>query len=212
MMRVSGGSARGRVLRSPPGEDIRPTSQRIRESLFAILGEGVVGSRVLDLFAGSGALGLEALSRGAQRAIFVDILPSALALVRENLGRCALEGSAEVFQGSATEKVTYDRLVAKSPGDLPFDLVFLDPPYRQGKIPVALSLLAGSALLGPEAMVVAEHEGNGWNAAAVGGRWRVVTERRYGDSQVTFLRWRGRGFGGGVSGELTQSPPVVAGC
>src|SRR5688572_13274239 len=122
-MRVVRGSLGGRVLRAPPGADTRPTSEKVREAIFNILPD-VEGMNVLDLFAGSGALGIEALSRGAAHATFVDQGKTALAVVRENLKTLGLEARATVLPGDAVGHA--GRHVPRSP----WQLVFIDPPYK----------------------------------------------------------------------------------
>src|SRR3954468_12744768 len=122
-MRVIAGTYGGRPLNAPPGAATRPTSDRVREALFSILGARVPGARVLDLFAGSGALGLEALSRGAGEALFVDDAAAAVRAIRANLD--ALGGQAEVRRADALRF-----LDAARRGGAQYDLVFLDPPYR----------------------------------------------------------------------------------
>jgi 16S rRNA (guanine(966)-N(2))-methyltransferase RsmD len=122
-MRIVSGAWGGRRLQAPPGDATRPTSDRVREALFSILGARVAGARVLDLFAGSGALGLEALSRGAATATFVDSAPAAVRAVRANLE--ALGAEAEVRRQDAVRFLGGARDAA-----CPYDLVFLDPPYR----------------------------------------------------------------------------------
>src|SRR5215475_14057098 len=135
-MRVVGGRLRGRNIASPSSREIRPTADRLRESLFNILahayGDPVDGARVLDLFAGTGALGFEALSRGARFALFVDDAAEARALIRDSVTALGLGGATRIFRRDAT------KLGDAAPVD-PFALVFLDPPYRQG--------LAGRALI-----------------------------------------------------------------
>jgi 16S rRNA (guanine(966)-N(2))-methyltransferase RsmD len=122
-MRIVGGTWGGRRLQAPPGDATRPTSDRVREALFSILGDRVAGARVLDLFAGSGALGLEALSRGAAEATFVDVAAPAIRAVRANLD--ALGAGAEVRRQDALRYLGSARNGARD-----YDLVFLDPPYR----------------------------------------------------------------------------------
>src|SRR5579872_5519586 len=128
-MRVVGGRLRGRTLTDPTSDAIRPTADRLRESLFNILahayGDPIGGARVLDLFAGTGALGIEALSRGAAFALFVEDDAAARALIRGNLAALGLGGASRIFRRDAT------KLGAAHPIE-PFSLVFLDPPYSQG--------------------------------------------------------------------------------
>src|SRR5215470_10186939 len=123
-LRVIGGERRGFPLKSPRGGAMRPTSNRVREALFDILGRRVQGSRFLDLFAGTGAVGIEALSRGASRCLFIETDSSLGRCIRENLAICGLEGSAEVVQGSLPS------CLLSLSGGSQFDFVFLDPPYE----------------------------------------------------------------------------------
>jgi 16S rRNA (guanine966-N2)-methyltransferase len=183
LMRIIGGRLRGRRLVVPNSQAIRPTADRLRESLFNILIHGyadpIAGARVLDLFAGTGALGIEALSRGAAFALFVDERAEARALMRENVAALALGGVSRIFRRDAT------RLGAAYPVE-PFSLAFLDPPYGQGLAEAAL----GSARLGgwftPGALIVVEE------AADAGFKspksFDECERRRYDDTEFTFLR------------------------
>jgi 16S rRNA (guanine(966)-N(2))-methyltransferase RsmD len=176
-MRVIAGRYGGRRLQAPPGTATRPTSDRVREALFSILGARVVDARVLDVFAGSGALGLEALSRGAASATFVDSAPAALRALRANVA--ALGADAEVVRADALKW-----LRAASAGARQYDLVFLDPPYRQAEaLGATLSGLL-PAVLGPDALVVAESD----RRAPLELTIPTIDERRYGD---TLLRFHG---------------------
>src|SRR5919108_5919547 len=122
-MRVIAGTYGGRTLKTPPGAGTRPTSDRVREALFSILGDRTHGARVLDLFAGSGALGLEALSRGAEHVTFVDDNRAAIGAIKANLA--ALNADAQVRQTDALRFLNAARI-----GGAQYDLIFLDPPYR----------------------------------------------------------------------------------
>jgi 16S rRNA (guanine966-N2)-methyltransferase len=169
-MRVIAGSYRGRRLTAPRGTDTRPTSDRVRESLFAILGP-LDGMGVLDLFAGSGALGIEALSRGAAGAVFVERAPAALKVLRANLATLGLE--QEVHSGDAR---TFARK-ARAAGET-YDLVFLDPPYREAG-PLA-SELDVAALLAPGGRIVVESD----RRAPLEIDLPMTFERRYGDTLI----------------------------
>ena len=172
-MRVIAGRYGGRRLQAPPGEATRPTSDRVREALFSILGDRVDGARVLDLFAGSGALGLEALSRGAASATFVDSAPAAIKAVRANLA--ALGAEAEVVRSDALRW-----LRAAPSGARQYDLVFLDPPYRRaGELGAPLSA-ALAPVLAEGALVVAEAD----RRAPLELTMPATDERRYGDTLI----------------------------
>ena len=171
-MRVIAGRFRGTTLRAPRGEATRPTSDRVREALFSILAS-VEGARVLDLFAGSGALGIEALSRGAGSATFVDTAPVAVAAVRRNLAALGLE--AEVVQRPALAF-----LEAAAIGGAEYDLVFLDPPYRLASALGLKLSVAIPSVLAPGARVVAESD----RRAPLELDLPLALERRYGDTLI----------------------------
>lgn len=133
-MRVITGSARGKRLAVLEGEAVRPTTDRVKEALFNIIQFQIEGRRVLDLFAGSGQLGIEALSRGASEAVFVDCAKESIAVITKNVENCGLAGQARIVQ---TDYASY---LARRDGT--FDLVFLDPPYRTGLLEKALPLVA----------------------------------------------------------------------
>jgi 16S rRNA (guanine966-N2)-methyltransferase len=174
-VRVIAGRYGGRRLQAPPGTATRPTSDRVREALFSILGVRVAGARVLDLFAGSGALGLEALSRGAAAVTFVESAPAALRVLRANVA--ALGADAEIARADAVRW-----LRAASAGARQYDLVFLDPPYRQAEaLGGPLSDLL-PAVLGPGALVVAESD----RRAPLELTIPTIDERRYGDTLIRF--------------------------
>lgn len=175
-MRIVGGSLGGRVLRAPPGAATRPTSEKVREALFNILGP-VDGAHVLDLFAGSGALGLEALSRGAAHATFVDAGKPALAAVRANLQALGLAARATVLPLDAVA-------AARQVPPVPWRLVFVDPPYRSDLAARAVLALPAAALA-PDAVVVIEHDRRGAPPDALGSLLRT-DQRRYGDTLISF--------------------------
>ena len=174
-MRVIAGTYGGRRLQAPAGTDTRPTADRVREALFSILGARVEDTRVLDLFAGSGALGLEALSRGAGRATFVDSAPPALRALRANLA--TLGADAEVVRADALRW-----LRAASDGERQYSLVFLDPPYRRAAALGAELSSALPAVLAPGALVVSESD----RRAPLELTIPIIDERRYGDTLIRF--------------------------
>jgi 16S rRNA (guanine(966)-N(2))-methyltransferase RsmD len=172
-VRIVAGRFGGRRLRAPAGRATRPTSDRVREALFSILGERVVDSQVLDLFAGSGALGLEALSRGAATATFVDSAPAAIRAVSDNLA--ALEAGAEVRRADALRFLDEAARAGRH-----YDLVFLDPPYRLAERlgrPLSDTL---PAVLAASAVVVAESD----RRAPLALTLPLHDERRYGDTLI----------------------------
>ena len=172
-MRVVAGLYGGRRLVAPAGSATRPTSDRVREALFSILGAGVRGARVLDLYAGSGALGIEALSRGAASAVFVDRSPKAIAAIRANLEALAIEAEVRRMDARAALRPP------SSPAD-PYDLVFLDPPYRR---PAELGRELSEALpavLAHGARVVSESD----RREPLELAFPLADERRYGDTII----------------------------
>ena len=171
-MRVVAGTLGGRTLRAPKGSDTRPTSDRVREALFSILAS-VDGAEVLDLFAGSGALGIEALSRGAARATFVDSAPEAVVAVRENLADLGLVG--EVLRMPALRALACRPLLERE-----YDLVFLDPPYRLASSLGPQLSTALPPILAQGARVVVESD----RRAPLALELELLRERRYGDTLI----------------------------
>src|SRR3954466_9544567 len=182
-MRVVGGRLKGRNLVSPSSREIRPTADRLRESLFNILvhayGDPVEGARVLDLFAGTGAVGIEANSRGAKFALFLDNGTEARALLRNNIEALGLGGVTKVFRRDASE------LGPAHPVE-PFSLVFLDPPYGKGLAEKALASLRDGGWLAPGAMIVVEEAKAAEFAASEG--FEELERRAYDDTEFAFLR------------------------
>ncbi|MCS0495033.1 16S rRNA (guanine(966)-N(2))-methyltransferase RsmD [Ancylobacter sp. MQZ15Z-1] len=182
-MRIVGGRFRGRGLRGPSSAATRPTSDRLREALFNVLahayGDPADGARVLDLFAGTGALGLEALSRGAKFAVFVDEAPEPRGIIRANVEALGLGGITRIFRRDAT------KLGAALASDA-FDLVFCDPPYGRGLAEKALAGLIEGGWLAPAALVVVEESVEAAFAPPEG--FEELERRRYDDSELTFLR------------------------
>jgi 16S rRNA (guanine966-N2)-methyltransferase len=177
-VRIIAGEYRGLRIGTLPGRDVRPTSDRVRESLFGILGERVVGARVLDCFAGTGALGIEALSRGATHAAFVEADPRALQLLRSNLERLDLSRLGTVIPGDALHPETWQER------GFPASIVFADPPYRRSMAFGFLDALASRGRSQPGCLVVVEHERE-LDLAHLA--FTAVDHRRYGDTAITFL-------------------------
>jgi len=181
-VRIIAGKYRGRALaalgKGDAGAHLRPTTDRVREALFSHLLGGhysdpVTGARVLDLFAGTGALGLEALSRGADAVVFVDDGRKAGQLIRENIEKCGAAGETRLIRRDAT------RLGACE--GAPFDLVFLDPPYGKGLGEKALAAALKGGWIAPGALVVWEES----TAPTLPGGWQAEDQRRYGDTLIT---------------------------
>ena len=186
-MRIVGGSLRGRAIASPQHDGLRPTADRVRESLFNILAHGLPdltleGARVIDLFAGTGALGLEAISRGAAFCLFVDSEVEARALIRDNIEKFGLTGVTRIFRRDATDLGPAGTMA-------PFSLAFLDPPYGQGLGEKGLAALAAGGWLVPAATVVLEERAGTTIALPPG--FVELDQRTYGDTQVLLARFAG---------------------
>lgn len=183
-MRVVAGTLRGRPLATPRHEGVRPTADRVRENVFNVLAHGIdhfsiEGARVIDLFAGTGALGIEALSRGAAYCLFVEDAAEARALIRTNIETFGLTGVSKIFRRDATDLGPAGTMA-------PFSLAFLDPPYGKGLGERALSALARGHWLEPGAIVVLE-EARGMSVTLPAGFDKLDT-RHYGDTQIVFAR------------------------
>ncbi|MDZ4692557.1 16S rRNA (guanine(966)-N(2))-methyltransferase RsmD [Terricaulis sp.] len=184
VMRIVGGIHKGRAITAPAGRDTRPTGDRAREAVFNVLAHaewspGLHGRRVLDLFAGSGALGLEAMSRGASFALFVETEAAARGAIRDNIEALGLFGTTRIHRRDATD-------LGPKPAGLgdPFDLVFLDPPYHKGLGERALSGLCKGRWMSDEALLVFECAAD--ETPATPG-FTTLDERSYGAAKVLFL-------------------------
>ena len=183
-MRIVGGKFKGRALASPAGQGTRPTSDRVRESIFNILAHGIdgftlEGARVLDLFAGTGALGLEAISRGARFSQFVEDNAEARGLIRRNADSLGVIGQCKIWRRDATK-------LGPCAPQTPFDLAFADPPYGSHLGEKALASLNEGGWLNTDAVAVLEET----DKAAVAGiaGLKLLDQRTYGDTQVLFYR------------------------
>lgn len=185
-MRITGGTFRGRLLAGPKDRSVRPTSDRTRQAIFNMLlhkdfgiGFSLEGAAVADLFAGTGALGIEALSQGARWCLLVDDAAASRALQRENVEALHLTGATRIWRRDATD------LGAMSPtAGGPFNLVFLDPPYRKDLIPKALKSLREGGWLAPNALLVAETD---VTEPLEAPDYRLLDDRDYGETRVRFL-------------------------
>lgn len=185
-MRIIAGSHGGLQLKAPKGYTVRPTADQVREAIFNILASRfpLQGAAILDLFAGTGALGLEALSRGAKSAVFIDPHPEAQRTLRTNLRTTGFHQRGRILRTYATTGLK----IAVQQG-LRFQGVFVDPPYGQGWVDKMLRALAAGPLLSPNAWVVVEHDPGESGAGAYGGL--VLTDRRrYGKTRVSFYEDR----------------------
>ncbi|HXP30978.1 MAG TPA: 16S rRNA (guanine(966)-N(2))-methyltransferase RsmD [Stellaceae bacterium] len=181
-MRIIGGRFKGWVLQSPADSEIRPTSDRLRETIFNILAHAyddpVTDAAVIDLFAGTGAMGLEALSRGARKALFVETSGEARALIRANVDALGLGGATRIFRRDA-------RKLGQAPPGERFSLAFLDPPYGQHLAEAALVALRDGSWLAPRALVVVEERADA--ELLVPDLYRILETRVYGDTKIVIL-------------------------
>ena len=178
-MRIISGTARGRRLKTLEGMDVRPTTEKVKEAIFSSIQFDLPQATVLDLFAGSGQLGLEALSRGAKRAYLIDHSPKALSVIRENVAAAGFSEQAEVIQ---TEAATF---LKSSAPTMQWDLVFLDPPYQKGLVQSALPLL--SRCCKADALVVCETDFTEELPDSVGSLQKL-REYKYGKTKLTTYR------------------------
>lgn len=180
-MRIVGGRLKGRTLKGPSSSATRPTSDRLRESLFNVLahayGDPCEGARVLDLFAGTGALGIEALSRGARFALFVEEATGARAVIRDNVEALGLTGTTRIFRRDATK-------LGEAPAGEAYALAFCDPPYGKGLASAAIASALSGGWLTPDALVVVEERAD---AFTLPDGFRELERRRYDESELIFL-------------------------
>jgi len=177
-LRITAGEWRGRAIRTVPGQAVRPSPAMLREALFNIIGPAIQGSRFLDLCAGSGAVGIEALSRGAAHATFVDSHPASLAVIRRNLEALGALDRAAILRRDA----------ARAPGELArraerFDVAFLDPPYDTGTAAASVRAEGLRAIIPAQCRLYVQHRRGAALPAAPG--WRLADERRFGDTMLT---------------------------
>jgi 16S rRNA (guanine966-N2)-methyltransferase len=192
LMRVIAGTYRSRILKSLKGLALRPTSDRLRETLFNVLGPAVAGARFVDVFAGTGAVGVEALSRGAAEVVFIEKHPPAVALIRKNLESLGIRSGATVLGADALrglEKLAAMRAAKYTENAPPFDFVFLDPPYAATEEYARVLRFLGSApFLAAGSLIIAEHHKKFDLPAHAGSlaRFRVLKQ---GDATLSFYRF-----------------------
>ena len=181
-MRVIAGTLKGRPLKAPKWEGLRPTSDKLRETLFNVLAARVPGARVLDGYAGTGAIGIEALSRGAAHVTFLEQDRRAAALIEENLSRCGVANGYAIIRAPAGRAVA---ALQADPTFVPFDVILLDPPYDQPPQRVLAEVGSRDRLLAPGGILVLEHARREPTPDAAGGlaRTRLLTS---GDSALSF--------------------------
>lgn len=182
-MRIIAGEARGRRLYAPVGRHTRPTADRVREAMFSVLAERIPGARVLDAFAGSGALALEAVSRGAAQAWLVEKDRAAAAACAKNIALLNF-GHCRLLIDDVLKLLPRLRLAGEN---MQFDLVFADPPYNQGLLPLLLDCLLAGRWLAPDAVLVAESAARGSEFVAA-APWELIKSGRYGDTALYYVK------------------------
>jgi 16S rRNA (guanine(966)-N(2))-methyltransferase RsmD len=180
-MRVISGISKGRKLATPKNRSLRPTSDRVKESIFNILRGEMEGKVVLDLFAGTGNLGIEALSRGAKKVVFVEKGRQALRLIQRNLVQFGLDGRSEIIPKDANRAIG----ILRRRGEF-FDLILMDPPYEKGLIQKTLTKLNSHQIYYMDSILVIEHHRREALPHPVNG-WNLIRQRRMGDTVISFL-------------------------
>ncbi|MGQ9508186.1 MAG: 16S rRNA (guanine(966)-N(2))-methyltransferase RsmD [Thermodesulfobacteriota bacterium] len=181
-MRIISGTSKGRRLAAPKGLSVRPTSDRVKESIFNILGKEIEGKIVLDLFAGTGNLGIEALSRGAMKTIFVEKARQALRIIQKNLLRCGFIGQSEVIPKDIHRAIP----MLEKRGDS-FDFIFMDPPYEEGLVQKTLKKLQIHPIYHQDSILIIEHGRREPLPKNLFG-WKIIRQRMIGDTLLSFLR------------------------
>jgi 16S rRNA (guanine(966)-N(2))-methyltransferase RsmD len=183
-MRITGGRSRNRLLSSLKGLDIRPSSDKLRESIFNIIGQDISGIKVLDLFAGTGSLGIEALSRGAEAALFVDKSRQSISLIKKNLKLADYESSGFILKWDLIKGLPIKHPLFKKK----MNLVFIDPPYGKGYLPPILEQLSTLDVLSPHSIVVAESSKND-KIPHDFGRLELFDTRNYGETKLNIYSY-----------------------
>jgi 16S rRNA (guanine966-N2)-methyltransferase len=183
-MRIISGISKGRRLVPPKHRAIRPTSDRVKESIFNILGDEVKEKVVLDLFAGTGNLGIEALSRGAKKALFVEKGRQSIRLIQKNLAQCKLEGQSEILAKDINRAIGVLNRRGES-----FDLILMDPPYEKGWIQKTLMKLNSHPIYHRDSILVIEHSRREPLPSIIDG-WNLIRQQRVGDTLISFLTLR----------------------
>ena len=178
-MRVIAGEAKGRPLKAVPGVNTRPTTDKVKEAIFSMIGPYFEGGQVLDLFAGTGGLGIEALSRGMARAVFIDLERQSIEVVRRNIEAAGMTSRAEIHKNEASRAI---KLLEKR--GMKFELVFLDPPYKMKEADKLMREMAERGLLAPGAVIVVEHDARHAYSDTDRG-FRLRRQALYGDTAVT---------------------------
>lgn len=182
VMRVVSGSAKGRPLKAVPGMKTRPTTDKVKEAIFSMIGPYFTGGKVLDLYAGTGGLGIEALSRGMDSAVFIDRDPKAVSTIRGNVKHAGMTEHAEIYRNDAVRA-----LAALAKRGLQFDLVFLDPPYKLTNMDEIILMMEEQQLLQTSAIIVIEHDADYTYDSEI-GTFHCTRRAEYGEIAVSVYR------------------------
>lgn len=183
-MRVIAGKAKGHRLKPPEGMDIRPTSDRIKESIFNILQTAIIDAIIVDLFSGTGNLGIEALSRGAARAYFVDKSPNSIKIIKENLSKTQLTTGSEILAVdaiTAIKKLNQIKINA--------DIIFMDPPYNKDLVQTVLEEIDSNNILKSDGIVIVEHDKKDVLKAEI-GQLICYRKKDFGNTSISFYHLR----------------------
>ncbi|RDY24864.1 16S rRNA (guanine(966)-N(2))-methyltransferase RsmD [Romboutsia maritimum] len=181
-MRVISGRVRGLKLDTPKNEDVRPTTDRVKESLFNIINSYIMDSNILDLFAGTGSLGIECISRGAQKCVFVDVSKESISIIKSNIRKARAERESIVINSDFKDAI--NKLTIQNEK---FDVIFMDPPYYKNMFVQALENIDKSNLLNEEGIIVVEHDSNDEFPENI-GRLEKSRDKKYGNTTLTFYK------------------------
>ncbi|MBL0699740.1 MAG: 16S rRNA (guanine(966)-N(2))-methyltransferase RsmD [Desulfosarcina sp.] len=182
-LRIIGGNLKGRRLDVMRGSVTRPTADRLREAIFNILYTRIQGAVVLDLFAGTGAMGIEALSRDAEYAVFIDNNRNACSVIKKNIISCGIDDTTTIIKRNALKRLDWIKSIRPW-----FNIVFIDPPYNRNFIKPSLKNLVKSRLLKKEACIIVEHSDSEFIPEEI-EPFITIDKRKYGKSMVTFLQY-----------------------
>jgi 16S rRNA (guanine(966)-N(2))-methyltransferase RsmD len=182
-VRVISGVAKGRPLKAVPGNGTRPTTDKVKEAIFSMIGPYFDGGTALDLFAGTGGLGIEAWSRGVERVIFVDREKISIDVIRHNLAAAGAEQASEIYRNDAERA-----LKALAKRGIKFELVFLDPPYKMATMDAVMEELAAKEMLAPDATIVVEHDAEVVYPEELAS-FRQIRQAKYGDIAVSIYEY-----------------------
>lgn len=181
-MRVISGKVRGLKLNTPKNEDVRPTTDRVKESLFNMINPYIMESNVLDLFAGTGSLGIECLSRGANKCVFVDISKESISIIKSNIKKARVENESIVLNSDFKDAISKLKIQGNK-----FDVIFMDPPYYKNMFIDALQKIDNASLLNEDGIIIIEHDSKDAFPENI-GRLEKTRDKKYGNTTITFYK------------------------